>query len=106
MARRRRVANGTRTRDTRDHNPVLYQLSYGHHVPADRRRLSNDTTLPRAPSNPAGPASAAGFSGPQGLATRWERSRLAAPLSGAETMPTILDSLDHSPARTSVNLSS
>ena len=27
----KRVANGTRTRDPRDHNPVLYQLSYDHH---------------------------------------------------------------------------
>ena len=25
------VTNGDRTRDTRNHNPVLYQLSYGHH---------------------------------------------------------------------------
>ena len=25
------VADGTRTRDSRDHNPGLYQLSYGHH---------------------------------------------------------------------------
>jgi hypothetical protein len=27
----RGVTDGTRTRDPRDHNPVLYQLSYGHH---------------------------------------------------------------------------
>ena len=27
---RERVANGTRTRDHRDHNPGLYQLSYRH----------------------------------------------------------------------------
>jgi hypothetical protein len=25
------VSDGNRTRDTRDHNPVLYQLSYTHH---------------------------------------------------------------------------
>ena len=25
------VADGNRTRDTRSHNPVLYQLSYSHH---------------------------------------------------------------------------
>ncbi len=31
------VTEGTRTPDTRDHNPVLYQLSYSHHV---RRRLA------------------------------------------------------------------
>ncbi len=34
-----RVANGTRTRDHRDHNPGLYQLSYrhlaGHRIAAD-----------------------------------------------------------------------
>ena len=26
------VSDGARTRDTRDHNPVLCQLSYAHHV--------------------------------------------------------------------------
>lgn len=26
-----RVADGTRTRDTQDHNLVLYQLNYSHH---------------------------------------------------------------------------
>lgn len=26
-----RVSDGDRTRDNRDHNPVLYQLSYTHH---------------------------------------------------------------------------
>ena len=25
------VADGTRTHDNRNHNPGLYQLSYGHH---------------------------------------------------------------------------
>jgi hypothetical protein len=25
------VSDGARTRDIRDHNPVLYQLSYAHH---------------------------------------------------------------------------
>ena len=38
-----RVANGTRTRDHRDHNPGLYQLSYRHRAPlilaAPSRRL-------------------------------------------------------------------
>jgi hypothetical protein len=29
--RKTRVIDGTRTRDNRDHNPVLYQLSYDHH---------------------------------------------------------------------------
>ena len=26
------VGDGTRTRDDRDHNPGLYQLSYTHHI--------------------------------------------------------------------------
>ncbi len=26
-----RVTDGTRTRDSQDHNLVLYQLNYGHH---------------------------------------------------------------------------
>ena len=29
----RGVSDGARTRDTQDHNLVLYQLSYTHHVP-------------------------------------------------------------------------
>jgi hypothetical protein len=28
----RGVSDGGRTRDNRDHNPVLYQLSYAHHA--------------------------------------------------------------------------
>ena len=32
----RGVSDGARTRDNRDHNPVLYQLSYTHHVRARR----------------------------------------------------------------------
>jgi hypothetical protein len=31
------VSDGTRTRDIRDHNAALYQLSYTHH--ADRKRV-------------------------------------------------------------------
>jgi hypothetical protein len=33
-----RVSDGIRTRDRRDHNPELYQLSYAHH--AGRRKSS------------------------------------------------------------------
>src|SRR5215203_7458015 len=29
------VTDGTRTRDLRSHNPMLYLLSYGHHVQGD-----------------------------------------------------------------------
>ena len=32
------VADGTRTRDSQDHNLVLYQLNYSHHRRAERRR--------------------------------------------------------------------
>jgi hypothetical protein len=34
------VADGTRTRDTQDHNLVLYQLNYSHHCrqPSWQRR--------------------------------------------------------------------
>ena len=39
-----RVADGTRTRDSRDHNPGLYQLSYGH-----RARDTLATVLPSRP---------------------------------------------------------
>lgn len=55
------VSNGTRTRDPLDHNQVLYQLSYTHHVPGARatRRFSHtpdanddttDAAAARAPS--------------------------------------------------------
>lgn len=33
------VADGTRTRDTQDHNLVLYQLNYSHHCcPTSKQR--------------------------------------------------------------------
>ena len=32
------VADGTRTRDSQDHNLVLYQLNYSHHRRTERRR--------------------------------------------------------------------
>ena len=37
------VADGTRTRDTQDHNLVLYQLNYSHHrcVKATKYRLTH-----------------------------------------------------------------
>ena len=31
----RGVSDGTRTRDRRDHNPELYQLSYAHQAPRE-----------------------------------------------------------------------
>ena len=33
------VSDGTRTRDIRDHNAALYQLSYTHHGLQGRRRV-------------------------------------------------------------------
>ena len=35
VTRKSGVADGDRTRDNRNHNPGLYQLSYGHHIEAD-----------------------------------------------------------------------
>ncbi len=34
------VADGTRTRDSQDHNLVLYQLNYSHHCRVKRRERS------------------------------------------------------------------
>jgi hypothetical protein len=39
------VANGDRTHDTRNHNPMLYQLSYSHHVEIFRQLTLTETTL-------------------------------------------------------------
>ena len=33
------VDDGTRTRDTRNHNPMLYQLNYTHHMEGKLARL-------------------------------------------------------------------
>ena len=41
------VTDGTRTRDSRDHNPGLYQLSYGHHA-----RCSVARVLRSSPTRP------------------------------------------------------
>ena len=35
------MSDGARTRDTQDHNLVLYQLSYTHHVPPDANAAGN-----------------------------------------------------------------
>lgn len=41
------VSDGFRTRDNRDHNPVLYQLSYAHHhaVLASQECIGDRPTL-------------------------------------------------------------
>lgn len=36
------VTEGTRTPDIRDHNPALYQLSYGHHADPARQKISGE----------------------------------------------------------------
>jgi hypothetical protein len=36
LARLNKVSDGIRTRDRRDHNAELYQLSYAHHVDTAR----------------------------------------------------------------------
>ena len=49
----RGVSDGARTRDTQDHNLVLYQLSYTHHVPARRaRRRGTGVTIPEPVGRP------------------------------------------------------
>ena len=37
------VGDGTRTHDTRNHNPMLYQLNYTHHI--GKLRENGDTRL-------------------------------------------------------------
>jgi hypothetical protein len=64
----RGVSDGARTRDTQDHNLVLYQLSYTHHVsPARRERLRgtepNDTGDAQASDAAGGALSAVSPSG-------------------------------------------
>ena len=51
-----RVADGTRTRDHRDHNPGLYQLSYRHRAATEDTpdRRGTDRAEPR-PADPAQP---------------------------------------------------
>jgi hypothetical protein len=51
----RGVSDGARTRDTQDHNLVLYQLSYTHHVPADAHAGGTAATIPEPLNDPAAP---------------------------------------------------
>jgi hypothetical protein len=57
------VSDGARTRDTQDHNLVLYQLSYTHHVSrtAARQRVDRGTapTIPETLRRPTRPGVAA-----------------------------------------------
>lgn len=54
------MANGTRTRDNRDHNPVLYQLSYDHH-----------DVCAAVVACRAGKTRSGGMIGPEGARTSW-----------------------------------
>ena len=60
------VSDGARTRDTQDHNLVLYQLSYTHRVRrTERPGNRSKTTGVGQPSNAAGGcASSAGWASP------------------------------------------
>src|SRR3954470_23436987 len=51
------VSDGARTRDTQDHNLVLYQLSYTHHGARLRRHApgEDDATIPERVSLPTRP---------------------------------------------------
>ena len=57
------VSDGARTRDNRDHNPVLYQLSYTHHcasrsiVPAQSGSADSTSAAAFCASSPVGPGS-------------------------------------------------
>jgi hypothetical protein len=50
------VSDGARTRDTQDHNLVLYQLSYTHHVPSGRERREGNRRNDTGGDGPAGQA--------------------------------------------------
>ena len=74
-----RVSDGARTRDTQDHNLVLYQLSYTHHVSRTARwaagrpgNRANDTGGPQASdaARPGVPASSAANRAAKESATR------------------------------------
>ena len=51
------MIDGIRTRDTRDHNPVLYQLSYDHHADTE---ITSVGGLIIIPASGAGPSSGFG----------------------------------------------
>ncbi len=54
LEERNGVADGTRTRDNRNHNPGLYQLSYSHHLVKNTWR--DQHWRARRDSNPQPPA--------------------------------------------------
>src|SRR3954447_17120844 len=60
----RGVSDGARTRDTQDHNLVLYQLSYTHHV-RSAHAPGTGATIPEPSHGPA-PASGARLRGSRG----------------------------------------
>jgi hypothetical protein len=60
------VSDGARTRDTQDHNLVLYRLSYTHHAFGGRSRTPNPRkdTGERQPSDTAGAAASSAPASP------------------------------------------
>ena len=85
-----RVADGTRTRDHRDHNPGLYQLSYRHRAEA---RIATGQSPPRTAwvcvvraDSPAGGVEEVGLYDDRRLADV-ERSRARAVTSPSRTAP-------------------
>lgn len=53
------MSDGTRTHDTWDHNPVLYQLSYTHHDSPPRTLAAYPSTARKRPAENAEPSLAA-----------------------------------------------
>jgi hypothetical protein len=78
-----RVSDGTRTRDRRDHNPELYQLSYAHQA-----RQGQSTNAPTA-------ASARWSGGRSARATAPARSGADRPAAGCPPADRLLESADY-----------
>jgi hypothetical protein len=72
------VSDGTRTRDFLDHNQVLYQLSYTHHLATGRSRRREEAYR-------AGPSSPTGVGGASEAETAWASS-LVGPGGGTKTV--------------------
>jgi hypothetical protein len=70
------VADGTRTRDHRDHNPGLYQLSYRHRALTSYPREPTDLNLSGPdPLQGLSPGASAGSAGGRATASQATRKR-------------------------------
>ena len=75
------MSDGTRTRDFLDHNQVLYQLSYTHHLASDRSRRQGEAYRAGSPcptgggvgASEAATACASSLVGPGGATNRVRR---------------------------------